>query len=207
MPYLVEGSQALASMDPVMGDLFARHGPMQVPTRPTVARRFEAIARTIAFQQLAGKAAASIWGRVEALAGGGPFTPALVLALDTADLRGAGLSGAKAAAIVDLAWQVDSGTVRLDRVGRMTDDAVVGELVKVRGVGPWTAHMFLMFELHRADVWPTGDYGVRAGYREAYHLAELPTPKQLEALGARFRPYRSIAAWYCWRAVDTTLPD
>jgi 3-methyladenine DNA glycosylase/8-oxoguanine DNA glycosylase len=207
MPYLTEASRALAALDPTMAELAARHGPMHVPTRPTVARRFEAMARTIAYQQLAGKAAASIWARVEALADGQPFAPAVVLALSNEQLRGAGLSGSKAAAIVDLAWQVDTGAVRLDRVGRMDDAAVEAELIKVRGVGPWTAHMFLMFELHRLDVWPTGDYGVRAGYREAYGLTDLPAPKELDLLGARFRPYRSIAAWYCWRAVDTTLPD
>ena len=137
---------------------------------------------------------------------GAPFTPAAVLALTDEQLRGAGLSGAKTAAVRDLAWKVDTGEVRLDRLGRLPDDDVVAELVKVRGIGAWTAHMFLMFDLHRLDVWPTGDYGVRNGYRVAYDRPDLPSPKELEGLGDAFRPYRSVAAWYCWRAVDVTLP-
>jgi 3-methyladenine DNA glycosylase/8-oxoguanine DNA glycosylase len=204
---LSDATRALAALDPVMADLIAVHGPLRLRPQTAVNERFRAIARAIAYQQLAGKAAAAIWGRTMALTGDAPFDAASVLALDDAQLRGAGLSGAKVAALRDLALQVDTGTVRLDGLGRMTNDEVVAELTKVRGIGPWTAHMFLMFDLRRADVWPTGDFGVRNGYRIAYDLPELPEPRELDALGERFRPFRSVAAWYCWRAVDGLPPS
>jgi DNA-3-methyladenine glycosylase II len=204
---LTEATNALARLDPVMADLVSVHGPLRMRPQTAVSERFQAIARAIAYQQLAGKAAAAIWGRTLALTGDGPFDARSVLALADEQLRGAGLSGAKVAALRDLALQVDTGSVRLDALGRMTNDEVVTELTKVRGVGPWTAHMFLMFDLRRADVWPTGDYGVRNGYRIAYGLAEMPEPRELEALGEKFRPFRSVAAWYCWRAVDGLPPD
>lgn len=175
---------------------------MRLGRRPPASARFERVARAIAHQQLGGAAAGTIWGRVGALVGPAGFTPAAVLALDDDQLRGAGLSGAKVAALRDLAWKVDRGDVRLDRLGHLGDESVVVELTKVRGIGPWSAHMVLMFDLGRLDVWPTGDYGVRNGYHLAYGLAELPTPRELETLGERFSPYRSVAAWYCWRAVD-----
>jgi 3-methyladenine DNA glycosylase/8-oxoguanine DNA glycosylase len=172
-----------------------------------VAARFEAIARSIVYQQLAGRAAATIWGRFRALTDGPVLAPEAVLALDDAALRGAGLSGAKAAAVRDLALKTSTGAVRLESLGRRSDDEVVEELCQVRGVGPWTAHMFLLFHLHRMDVWPTGDLGVRNGYRLAWALDEMPTPKELAELGEPFRPYRSVVAWYCWRAVDVVTPD
>ena len=189
----------------MLAALVERHRPMRLGPRTPVDARFEAIARSIVYQQLAGRAAAAIWGRTRALAGraeGRPLQPADVLALDDAALRGAGLSGAKVAALRDLAVKTGTGLVRLDRLGRMGDDEVVDELVQVRGVGPWTAHMFLLFHLRRLDVWPTGDLGVRAGYRIAWQLDEIPSPRQLAELGEPFRPYRSVVTWYCWRAVD-----
>jgi DNA-3-methyladenine glycosylase II len=206
MPTHAEASLELARRDPVMAQLVARHGPMRIRARPPVARRFERIARSIAYQQLAGRAAATIWGRTEALVSG-PFTPEAVLALDEELLRGAGLSGAKTAAIRDLADKTLSGVVRLDRLGRLPDDEVVAELIRVRGIGTWTAQMFLIFDLHRMDVWPTGDLGVRAGYGRAFGLAVAPTDKELARLGDEFRPYRSVVAWYCWRAADTVTAD
>jgi 3-methyladenine DNA glycosylase/8-oxoguanine DNA glycosylase len=163
------------------------------------------LAESITYQQLAGKAAASIWGRVRGLTDGS-FDPEVVLALPNDVLRGAGLSQAKTDAIRDVARLVSSGEIDLDRVGRMRDDDIVVMLTQAKGVGPWTAHMFLIFDLHRLDVWPTGDYGVRVGYGRAYGLAEAPTSKELATLGEAFRPYRTVAAWYCWRAVDTVLP-
>lgn len=199
------GAAELARRDPVMARLVERHGPMRIGARPPVRDRFERLARAIAYQQLAGAAAAAIWGRVLALTGDAPFAPAAILALDDAELRGAGLSGAKVAALRDLARQVDTGAVRLDRLGRLDDEQVVAELTQVRGIGPWSAHMVLLFDLHRPDVWPTGDLGVRSGYGLAYGLAEPPTPAELAELGEAFRPYRSVAAWYCWRAADAKV--
>ena len=108
--------------------------------------------------------------------------------------------------MLDLADKVASGEVRLDNIARQSDEEIVRRLVVVRGIGRWTAEMFLIFQLHRLDVWPVDDYGVRKGYALAYDMPELPKPKELELLGKRFRPYRSVAAWYCWRAVDTLTP-
>jgi DNA-3-methyladenine glycosylase II len=159
----------------------------------------------VCYQQLAGRAAATIHGRFAALFDGPP-TPEAVRALSIEELRAVGLSGSKAASIRDLAEKVEAGLVELERMNRLSDDDVVRELVLVRGIGEWTAHMFLMFQCGRLDVWPTGDYGVRSGFAHMYGLDPMPTPKQLEPLGNRFRPYRSLVAWWCWRAVDTVTP-
>jgi len=167
---------------------------------------FGALLRAIVFQQLAGKAAAAIHGRVLALVNG-PLTPKVILKLSEEQLRGAGLSNNKYLAVRDLATKVLDGTVELDRLGRLKDERLIEQLVSVRGIGPWTAEMFLMFELQRPDVWPVDDFGVRAGWKRLHHLAEAPKPKELLLLGEPLRPYRSAAAWYCWRAVETVLPD
>ena len=202
-------TDALAVLDPVMARLVDQHGPPRGLSRRSPGKagrsRFEQLAEAIAYQQLAGKAAEAIWARTRATVDG-PFTAEAVLANGMGPLRAAGSSNSKALALLDLADKVASGAVRLDRIGRLSDDEIVAQLVTVRGIGPWTAEMFLIFTLGRMDVWPIGDYGVRAGYARAYGLDELPTPKELSALGDRFRPYRTLAAWYCWRAVSTTLP-
>ena len=158
--------------------------------------------RAVVYQQLAGRAAAAIHGRlVGALEG--DVEPERVLALSPEALRGAGLSANKAASLRDLATKVLDGTVVLSPRGlaREDDDEIVARLSTVRGIGRWTAEMFLLFQLRRPDVWPTGDLGVRRGYGLAWRVP-MPTPKELEALGEPFRPYRSVAAWYCWRAVE-----
>jgi 3-methyladenine DNA glycosylase/8-oxoguanine DNA glycosylase len=159
------------------------------------------LAEAIVYQQLAGKAAASIHGRfVTAL--GGVVTPEAVLITDPGVLATCGLSGAKAGSIRDLAERVVGGEIALDRIGRLSDEDIVDHLTQVRGIGPWTAQMFLLGTLGRLDVWPTGDFGVRAGFARAWDLPEIPTPKELAVLGDPFRPYRSLVAWYCWREVD-----
>jgi 3-methyladenine DNA glycosylase/8-oxoguanine DNA glycosylase len=201
-----EISLALADRDPVLAGLVERHGPMHLPPPPRASQRFEQLARSIAFQQLAGRAASTIWGRVRALVPG-EFTPDAVLSIPEGDLAAAGLSRAKLASIRDLAEHVADGRVALDRIGRQSDDEVLRHLTAVRGIGPWTAQMFLLFTLHRLDVWPTGDLGVRVGFGRAWGLAEAPTPAELERLGEPYRPWRSVVAWYCWRAADTTTPD
>jgi 3-methyladenine DNA glycosylase/8-oxoguanine DNA glycosylase len=198
-----EASAALAELDPVIAGLVERHGPMRLPRPAPAARRFEELAESIAYQQLAGRAAATIWGRFRSRYGSGPLDPHEVLATPVEDLRAAGLSGSKTAAMLDLAAHVADGRLTLDRAGRLADDELEAQLVQVRGIGPWTAHMFLLFTLQRLDVWPVGDYGVRTGYGVAYGMSEAPTPRQLEELGERFRPYRSVAAWYCWRVLDS----
>jgi 3-methyladenine DNA glycosylase/8-oxoguanine DNA glycosylase len=131
-----------------------------------------------------------------------PFTPEAVLAAGDEALRGAGLSRAKLLALRDLALHIADGRLDVRRLGRVDDDAVIASLVPVRGVGRWTAEMFLIFGLHRLDVWPVTDLGVRHGYAAAHDLGEMPEPAGLVAEGERFRPFRSIAAWYCWRASD-----
>lgn len=201
-----DAADVLVTRDPVVAALVRTHGPIRLRPRPPVARRFESLSRAIAYQQLAGKAASSIWARVRALSDG-EFTPEVVLALPVEALRGAGLSQAKTDAIRDLARLVVAGDIRLDAAGRLADDEVVAMLTRARGIGPWTAHMFLMFDLHRLDVWPSGDYGVRVGFGRAFGLAEPPSPRELDEMGEPFRPYRSVVAWYCWRVVDTTLPS
>ena len=121
-------------------------------------------------------------------------------------MRAVGVSGSKQAAIIDLATKVADGTVPLEDADSLTDDELVARLVQVRGVGRWTAEMFLMFQLRRMDVWPVDDYGVRKGWALTHRLKEPPAPRVLQAAGEIFRPYRSVAAWYCWRAVDTAAP-
>ena len=197
-----EGARILAKRDPVLRRALKAHGLPDLQRAKPAKTHFAELARSICYQQLAGKAAAAIHGRFAALFDGPP-TPQAVLALSMEELRSVGLSGSKAASITDLAEKVDAGLVELDRMNKLPDDVVVQELILVRGIGEWTAHMFLMFQLGRLDVWPTGDYGVRNGFSKMYDLPEMLTPKVLEAAGEPFHPYRSIVACWCWRAVDT----
>ena len=192
-------SLELAERDRVLRRLVARFGPCKIGR--STQTHFEALTESIVYQQLAGAAAAAIWGRFRGLFDG-EFSPEAVLATREVKLRGAGLSPNKASSIRDLAAKIVDGTVPVDNLTRLRDEAIIDRLVVVRGIGRWTAEMFLMFQLRRIDVWPVDDYGVRKGYARAYKLTELPKPKQLMALGERFRPYRSVAAWYCWRAVE-----
>jgi DNA-3-methyladenine glycosylase II len=196
---------ALIRKDPALRKLVRDVGPCTMGWDRTRRPHFAELARMICYQQLAGAAARTIHGRFEALFGGHP-TPDAVLAISNDALRGAGLSAAKAASIRDLAVRVDTGEVKLTRMGRLPDDEVVRELTLVRGIGRWTAEMFLMFQLGRPDVWPVDDLGVRKGYSLIYGLPAMPVARDLDPLGERFRPYRSVVAWYCWRAVDTVVP-
>jgi DNA-3-methyladenine glycosylase II len=186
-----------------MARLIGQAGPFN--PRAAVEDGFSALVRSITYQQLAGRAAAAIHARVVALFDG-RLTPAAVDAMPVETMRSAGLSGAKAASIKDLSAKVLDGTVPLGDEDGMSDEEIVVRLSSVRGIGRWTAEMFLMFQLGRLDVWPVGDYGIRKGYARAFALAEPPTPKALMELGERFRPYRTIAAWYLWHVVDTVLP-
>ncbi|HXQ75036.1 MAG TPA: hypothetical protein VN791_00970 [Acidimicrobiales bacterium] len=196
---------ALAAGDPVLSTLIERYGPPRLGGRRPAGTRFAVLASAICYQQLAGKAAATIHGRFVA-AVGGEMTPANVLATPAEALRAAGLSAAKAAAVTDLAQKVSDGRVSLGRIGRLSDEEVVDHLVQVRGIGRWTAEMFLLGTLGRLDVWPVGDYGVRAGFASAWGLPEIPAPAVLHDHGEAFRPYRSVVAWYCWQVVDNPDP-
>ena len=184
-----------------MARLMALHGPCRLGRRPRRDARFASLARAIAYQQLAGAAAGAIWERVLSQLAG-ECNARSILEAGPETLRAAGLSAAKTASLIDLAERDLSGKLGLQSLGRYGDEEVIARLVQVRGIGPWTAHMFLLFTLHRLDVWPTGDLGVRKGFALAFDLPEVPAPATLEELGEQFRPYRSVAAWYCWRACE-----
>ena len=192
-----------------MAAFIKRAGPFE--PRSGSGDYFASLARSILFQQLAGRAAAAIHGRFVAILGG-EVTPQAVLAATPDALRGAGLSGNKTAAIVDLATKATDGTVPLAELHGLDDEDIISRLSAVRGIGRWTAEMFLLFELQRPDIWPIEDYGVRSGWTLIHSLPELIKPRELQAEGERFRPYRSVAAWYCWRGVsllrkEMVLPD
>jgi DNA-3-methyladenine glycosylase II len=183
-----------------MAALVAAAGPPRF--RRPQETHFAALVRAIVYQQLAGPAASAIHGRLIA-ALGGRVGPDALLALSTDELRSAGLSANKSSSLRDLASKVLDGSVVLDprRLARESDEEVVTRLSTVRGIGQWTAEMFLMFQLRRPDVWPAGDLGVRKGYSLAWRIP-MPTPRELAALGDPFRPYRTVVAWYCWRAAE-----
>jgi DNA-3-methyladenine glycosylase II len=192
-------ARILADRDPVIARLVTEAGLPHL-SRPTESN-FAALVRAIVYQQLAGRAAAAIHGRLVTVLG--DVTPDRVMALPPEDLRAAGLSGNKLVSLRDLAAKVLDGTIVLSPRGlsRQPDDEVIARLSSVRGIGPWTAEMFLFFQLRRLDVWPTGDLGVRRGYGLAWHIP-MPTARQLQPLGDPYRPYRSVLAWYCWRAAE-----
>lgn len=195
---------ALRASDPKLGLLIERQGPCGLHV-DGVQKPFEALAESIVYQQLTGAVAAKIYGRLVALYGKKRLPdPQTVLATEEAALRGAGLSRAKAAAIRDLAARTLDGTVpTLSRLERLEDDAIVERLTQVRGIGRWTVEMLLIFRLGRLDVLPATDYGVRKGFHSAFRTRGLPTPAQVLRRGERWRPYRSVASWYLWRAADT----
>ena len=190
------------SRDPVMRRLIRLHGPCVLT--PLRRSPYEALTRAIAHQQLNGRAAESILARFVALFENGRFpSPADVWAARAAKLRRAGFSRGKVRAIKDIARHALAGGVPTRRAAvRLADDAIIEQLTRIHGVGRWTVEMLLIFTLGRPDVLPVDDFGVREGYRLAYGLAERPTPTALRVLGERWKPYRSVAAWYLWRAAS-----
>ena len=192
----------LSASDPRMAALIARSRRYKIEPAVSV-RPFDALAESIVYQQLHGKAAAAIWNRVRALYPKRKLDPAKVLATPNETLRACGLSRAKIAAIKDLAAKAMDGTVPSGSVLlKMSDDEIVASLTQVRGIGRWTVEMLLLFDLGRPDVWPVDDYGVRKGFAKTFSRRKLPTPKQLLKFGEKWRPHRSVAAWYFWRALD-----
>ena len=193
----------LAGTDPRFAALIGQSLRYNIKS-PTLTRPFDALAESIAYQQLSGKAAATIWGRVRALYPCRKYLdPKLVLETLDERFRAAGLSRSKIAALKDLAAKTLDGTVPSARaLARMTDEEIVTRLITVRGIGRWTVEMLLLFDLARPDIWPVHDYGVRKGFAKTFGRRKLPTPKQLLKFGEKWRPYRSIAAWYFWRALD-----
>ena len=200
---LEAAARHVAAADPAMARVVEVAGPLDL--RRDGYDHFAALLRSIVYQQLAGKAAAAIHARFRAGFPDGIGAEA-VLAAPPEIFRAAGLSASKTASILDLAARIADRRLPLHGVDSLPDEEVIELLTQVRGIGRWTAEMFLIFQLRRPDVWPVDDYGVRNGWARAHGLAALPTPKELRALGDPFRPFRSAAAWYCWRAVDTVLP-
>ena len=168
---------------------------------------YRSLLRSVVYQQLAGAAAAAIAGRLRRRFGGRYPRPEVLLAARDADLRSAGLSRQKIATLRAVATAFADGTLSNRRLRRMSDDEVVEAVTRIKGIGEWTAHMILMFSLGSPDVLPVGDYGVRRGAQQLYELPALPRRAELEALGERWRPYRSVAAWYLWRSAEVAPPE
>jgi DNA-3-methyladenine glycosylase II len=199
MVSLSAATAEVASRDPVLARLVELAGPIgYLPRDPDGP--FGSLVRGIVYQQLNGRVAEAIRQRVRA-AVGPEFTPAALAATSDEALLAAGLSRGKLASLRDLSAKVLDGTVKLDKPSSVSDDDFVAALESVRGIGPWTAELFMMLELRRLDIWPVGDLGVRQGYGLAWGIDPPPGPKELVPLGDRFRPYRSVVARYCWEAV------
>ncbi|MDX1513948.1 MAG: DNA-3-methyladenine glycosylase 2 family protein [Gammaproteobacteria bacterium] len=193
---------ALRAADPRLGRMIERIGPFRLRDQSRLTP-FQALLRSIVYQQLSGKAAGSIHARVEALFPSRRPSPKRLMALNDAQLRGAGLSRGKVRAVRDLAARCLDGTVPARaRLRRMEDEAIIAQLIKVRGVGRWTAEMLLIFNLGRPDVLPVDDLGVRRGFLHTFGGRELPDAKKMLRRGRRWRPYRSVASWYLWRASE-----
>ena len=190
----------LARRDPILRDLMRRHGACGL-AKAQHTDPFEALVRAIISQQLSTRAAATIAARFEALFDAGHPTPSAVAAVSDERLRGCGLSSQKLAYIRDLCARIEDGSLPLDALDRMSDDEVIEALTKVKGIGRWTAEMFLMFRLHRPDVLPVGDLGIVKAVQKVYGLRKLPTPDRLVRIGESWRPYRSVACWYLWASL------
>ncbi|KAM3412877.1 hypothetical protein ACQJBY_004196 [Aegilops geniculata] len=195
----------LADADPLLSEVIASTDAPAFTSTPSLPA-FHSLARSILYQQLATSAAAAIYARFLALlpsAADGSVSPAAVLALAAADLRAIGVSGRKAAYLHDLAARFAAGDLSESSVAAMGEDALLAQLTRVKGIGEWTVHMFMIFSLHRPDVLPSGDLGVRKGVQELYKLKALPKPEEMAALCERWRPYRSVGAWYMWRLLES----
>jgi len=200
-----EAMDFLRSNDPVLARIIAQVGSLKMAHR---RERFPSLVRAIIFQQLAGRAAMAIYQRFVEIIGNGRFpTPAQVIATSDEDMRRVGLSRGKMAYIRDLARHVRDGSLNFRRFARMDDEQIIADLVRVRGIGRWTAEMFLMFNLRRPDILPVDDLGFRSAVAKAYGLRELPTAKELRLMGERWRPYRSAAVWYFWQSTRLVTLD
>ena len=193
-----EAIQHLKQSDPVLSSIIDRVGDYGIEFRDP---NFETLVKSIVYQQLSGRVASVIFGRV-VKAAGGTLTPESILKLRPGRMRALGLSGQKTAYIRDLARHTRDGKVDFAELLALPDEAVIERLTEVKGVGVWTAHMFLIFALRRTDVLPWGDLGIRAAIRKAYGFAELPEAAEMQALAARWRPYCTVASWYLWRSLE-----
>ena len=198
-----EAQRHLARRDRILKRLIADIGHCTLRQEPN---RFASLARSIISQQISTKAALAIRTRLEAVSTGGRLTADGILSLSDEGLRAAGLSAAKAKYLRDLAQHVSSGTVRLQTIHKLSDEEVIAALTPIRGIGRWTAQMFLMFRLGRPDVLPDLDLGVQKGIQRTYRLRKLPTPDKVKKIGAKWAPYRTVASWYMWRLLDAPTP-
>ena len=189
----------LRAADPVLAEIIGRVGPFAIQYRDPV---FETLVKSIVYQQLSGRVAGVIFGRLVAAVDGAGLTPEAVLKLRSERMRKLGLSQQKVAYIRDLARLTRKGNVDFGRLSQLSDVEVIEHLTAVKGIGVWTAHMFLIFALRRLNVLPTGDLGIRAAARKAYGLPDLPKPTELEQLARGWHPYCSVAAWYLWRSLE-----
>jgi len=194
----------LRKQDPIMRRVIDVVGPFTLKAKRD---RFQMLVASIISQQISGKAARSIRQRLEALVAPSSITPHNLAALSVAQLRSAGVSPQKAGYLHDLAARVDSRAVRLDQLGRKTDEAAIAELVQVKGIGVWTAQMCLMFSLGRLDVFPHDDLGIRSALQKLYGLADLPDRETSLEIARPWRPYATIASWYCWRSHEVEQVD
>jgi DNA-3-methyladenine glycosylase II len=201
---LSAADEHLRSVDTVIRGLIDDRGPIDPSTDRRGSRPdgYEALARAIVGQQLSTKAARSIWDRLVAPFGGTFPRPAELIAADPESLRAAGLSGAKVSFLRDLARRIDDRELNLSRLAKLADEDVIAELIEIKGVGRWTAEMFLIFHLGRPDVVSTGDLGIRRAVQIAYGLDELPGPAELERIAEPWRPHRTLACLYLWRSLD-----
>jgi 3-methyladenine DNA glycosylase/8-oxoguanine DNA glycosylase len=195
----------LKKVDPVMARVIDTIGTCTLSLRDQ-GSHFDAICRSIVFQQLSGKAAATIHGRFEGLYGGRSPLPAELTETTDEKLRSVGLSRGKSAYLKDLATRVVSGELPVETLHELSDDDVIAALTRVKGIGRWTAQMFLMFRLGRPDVLPDLDLGIQKGIQRAYRLRKLPSPERVKKIGAKWTPYRTIASWYLWRLLDAPTP-
>jgi DNA-3-methyladenine glycosylase II len=193
--------RTLMRRDPVMRELIRQHGACGLADNQHTDP-YKALVHSIMSQQLSSKAAATIARRFDDLFGGTFPTPSQVLAMPDDRLRSVGLSAMKVSFIRDLARRIADGSLRLDAFDAMSDDEVIAALTEVRGIGRWTAEMFLMFRLHRPDVLPVGDLGIVNAIKKQYGLRKVPTPERMMRIGESWRPYRSIACWYLWASLD-----
>jgi DNA-3-methyladenine glycosylase II len=191
----------LKRADPVLAKVIARVGPCRLEQRRT-GTHYDALVRSIVFQQLSGKAAGTIHRRFSELYPKKRPRAELVLKTDDASLRGAGLSRQKIGYLRDLSARVVDGTLPLAHLGRLSDDSIIEHLVQVKGIGRWTVQMFLMFRLGRPDVLPELDLGIQSAIQRAYGLAKRPTPKEVVVIGETWRPYATVASWYLWRSLE-----
>jgi len=188
----------LKKADPVLAALIDRIGPCRMEYGPP---EFHSLAESIVYQQLNGKAAARIFERLAALAGD-PVSPSGILKLSEGEMRSVGLSKQKSSYLRDMAQRTLEGQLDFRKLGDLSDEEVIAHLTQVKGVGVWTAQMFLMFTLRRPNVLPTGDFGVKTAIKRHYRKRHLPTPRQMEKIAKSWEPYRSTACWYLWKSMD-----